>query len=100
MFDPTSRYAKLAVLSYTAPGPDGEPREIRYIERRFVPPPEAGTTLVEHPVVEGERLDQITAKYLADPTQSWRVADANGAMRPQELTDQPGAHVIIALPQG
>lgn len=98
MFEPTSRYAKLAILSHAATGPDGEPRDIRYVERRFVPP-DAGTTLVEHTVVEGERLDQITAKYLADPTQFWRVADANGAMRPQELTDNPGQRVIIALPQ-
>jgi len=99
MFEPTSRYAKLAVRSHTATGPDGETREIRYVERRFVPPPGAGVTLVEHTVVEGERPDHIAAKYLADPTQFWRVADANGVMRPAELTDQPGRRVAIALPQ-
>jgi hypothetical protein len=98
MFEPTSRYAKLAVLSHTATGPDGTPRDLRYVERRFVPP-DAGATLVEHTVIEGERLDQITARYLADPTQFWRVADANGAMRPQELTDEAGGMVKIALPQ-
>ena len=99
MFEATSRYAPLAVRSLSATGPDAEPREIRYVERRFVPPPGAGVTLVEHTVVEGERPDHIAAKYLGDPAQFWRVADANGVMRPAELTDQPGQRVIIALPQ-
>jgi hypothetical protein len=99
VFEPTSRYAKLACQSLATTGPDGAPREIRYVERRFLPPPDAGTTIVEHTVIEGERLDQITAKYLGDPAQFWRVADANGALRPDELTDQPGQRIIIALPQ-
>jgi hypothetical protein len=96
MFEPTSRYAKLAVWSYQATGPDGEPREIRYVERRFLPPG-AGATLAEHTVTEGERLDHIAAKYAGDPEQFWRVADANGALRPAELTRQPGRRIVIAL---
>ena len=99
MFDPTSRYAKLAVKTLTVAGPDGQPRDIRYVERRFLPPAGAGTTLVEHRVVQGDRLDRITAKYLGDPAQFWRVADANETLRPEELTDEIGGTIEIALPQ-
>jgi hypothetical protein len=99
MFDPTSRYAKLAVKTLPVTGPDGQPREIRYVERRFLPPAGAGTPLVEHDVVQGERLDRVTAKYLGDPTQFWRVADANETLRPEELTDEIGGTITIALPQ-
>lgn len=99
MFEPTSRYAQLEVRSHAVAGPDGAVREIRCVERRWVPAPGAGATLVEHAVSEGERLDQITARYLADPTQFWRVADANGALRPDELTEQVGQRIVIALPQ-
>ncbi|MBI2925751.1 MAG: LysM domain-containing protein [Verrucomicrobia bacterium] len=101
MFDPTSRYAKLAVKTLPVPDPngDGEPREIRYVERRFLPAVEASVPLVEHAVVEGDRLDNLTAKYVGDPTQFWRVADANPAMRPEELTDEPGSRVVIGLPR-
>ena len=44
-------------------------------------------------------MDQITAKYLGDPTQFWRLADANVAMRPEELTDEIGRRIAVALPQ-
>ena len=98
MFEPTSRYAPLAVKSLAVTGPDGEPRPIRYVERRFLPPAGAGTTLVEHVVAQGERLDNVTAKYLGDPTLFWRVADANDALRPEELTDEIGRRLVIALP--
>lgn len=99
MFDSTSRYAKLAVKTLPVTGPDGQPREIRYVERRFLPPASAGTTLVLHSVVQGERLDRVTARYLGDPLQFWRVADANTALRPEELTDELGRTITIALPQ-
>src|SRR6266540_4122444 len=101
MFDPTSRYAKLAVKTHPMPDPNGngEPREIRYVERRILPPVEASVPLVEHTVVQGDRLDNLTAKYLGDPTQFWRVADANTLLRPEELTEEPGRRVVIALPR-
>ncbi len=99
MFEPTSRYAALAVKTLTVIGAEGEAREIRYVERRFLPPAGAGTTIVEHAVTQSERLDQVTAKYLGDPAQFWRVADSNLTLRPEELTDAIGRWIIIALPQ-
>src|SRR3989442_7324059 len=98
MFEPTTRSASLTVKTLTAAGADGEPRAIRYVERRFLPPSGAGTTLLEHVVTQGDRLDNVTASYLGDPTQFWRVADANYTSRPEELTDEVGRRIAITLP--
>lgn len=99
MFEPTSRYARLSIKTLAVAGDDGEPREIRYVERRFLPPVGTGTTLFEHVVSQGDRLDIIAAKYLGDPTQFWRVADANDTSRPEELTEEIGRRIVINLPQ-
>jgi hypothetical protein len=98
MFEPTSRYAPLAVKTLTLDQPDGPPRQIRYVERRFLPPADSGQTLVEHVVAQGDRLDNITAKYLGDPAQFWRVADANDTLCPEELTEEVGRRITIQLP--
>ncbi len=97
MFDPHSRYAELPVAELATIGPDGDPRPLRYVSRRFVPREDHGTPLLEHVVVQGERLDVITGRYLGDPTQFWRVCDANGAMRPGDLVRDPGATVAITI---
>ena len=47
--------------------------------------------------MQGDRLDNVTAKYLGDPEQFWRLCDANGAMRPEELTETIGNRVRITL---
>jgi hypothetical protein len=100
MIDPTSRYADVETAVHTAVGPDGEPRPVRYLLRRALPPPDAGDTLLEHTVTQGDRLDNLTARYLGDPTQFWRVCDANNVLAPDELTAEPGRRVRIALPGG
>ena len=71
-----------------------------YLPRRFVPPPENFALLQEHTVTEGDRLDNVTARYLGDPEQFWRVADANCAMRPEALTAEIGRRLRITLPEG
>jgi hypothetical protein len=100
MIDPDSRYANVGTAVHEAPGPDGEPRPVRYLLRRELPPPGEGGTLLEHTVTQGDRLDNLTARYLGDPTQFWRVCDANNVMCPDELTREPGRRVRIALPSG
>lgn len=77
--------------------PDGT--EVKYLRRRFVPSPENFALLQEHTVIEGERLDQIAAKYLADPEQFWRLCDANGAIQPNELLEPVGRGIRITLPE-
>jgi hypothetical protein len=75
-------------------------KTIVYLRRRFVPPPDRFQLLQLHTVTEGERLDNITATFLGDPEQFWRVCDANNAMRPQELTEIIGRRIRITLPEG
>jgi len=96
MFAITSRYYRIATV--TLESADG--KKITFVRRRFVPPPERFELLLEHVVTEGERLDNITAQYLGDPEQFWRVCDANGAVRPDELTETIGRRVKITLPDG
>jgi hypothetical protein len=95
-FSMTSRYftTETAVLE-TADG-----RQIIYLRRRFLPAPNRFALLQEHTVTQGERLDHITTRYLGDPEQFWRVADANAARRPDELTEEIGRKLRITLPEG
>jgi hypothetical protein len=97
MFDPTSRYFTIPTATISVPDPDGGTRELRYIKRRIIPAGESMTTLVEHTFVQGERLDLITARYLGDPMQFWRVCDANNVMQPEEL-EVTGRVIKIAMP--
>jgi hypothetical protein len=97
MFDTTSRYSGLETTTIVVPDADDGAREIRYVRRRIITPADRLTTLVEHTVTQGERLDQITARYLGDPLQFWRVCDANNVLQPEEL-EEAGRVVKIALP--
>jgi len=97
MFDSTSRYYSIKTATISLPDGSGGTREIRYVRRRFIPPADDLTTLVEHMVSQGERLDQVTARYLGDPTQFWRVCDANNVQQPEEL-EETGRVITIALP--
>lgn len=95
-FSPTSRYSGIETTTIETPAG----KIIIYLRRRFVPSPERFALLQEHVVVQGERLDNITAAYLGDPEQFWRVCDANGAMLPDELTETAGRRLRITLPEG
>ncbi|MBI3230614.1 MAG: LysM domain-containing protein [Burkholderiales bacterium] len=94
-FSPTSRYYNTATSSMV----DENGREVTYLQRRFFPQPERFSTLQEHVVTQGERIDQITAKYLSDPTAFWRLLDANRAMQAQDVTHL-GQRIKITLPEG
>jgi hypothetical protein len=96
LFPPTSRYYGIdtAVLERPLEQP------VRYLVRRFLPAPDRFATIREHIVAEGDRLDNITALYLGDPEQFWRICDANAAMRPDDLTQRPGDRIRITLPEG
>jgi hypothetical protein len=93
---PTSRYSGIDVATFALP--DGG--FVPYLRRRFLPQPDRFALLQEHVVTEGERLDNITAKYMGDPEAFWRIADANSAMRPEELTETIGRRIRITLPEG
>ncbi len=95
MFDPTSRYANLPTATMTTA--DG--RVVAYVRRRFAPAGESLPLLVEVTVIQGDRLDNITARTLGDPEQFWRVCDANNALNPPDLTDEPGRVLRVPIPQ-
>jgi len=96
VFPPESRYHGIPAVQLTQP--DGT--VIAYVKRRFVPPPENFALLQEHRVTDGDRLDNLAARYIGDPTQYWRICDANDAMRPTELTEVAGRKLRITLPEG
>ena len=95
-FAPSSRYYGLETATFTPL--QGDP--VSYLRRRFVPAPERFSLLQEHTVTEDERLDHIANTYLGDPERFWQLCDANGAIQPDELTDTPGKHIRITLPEG
>jgi hypothetical protein len=98
-FPPNSRYHGFETRVLETP----VGRAIRYLCRRFVPLPDARPPLQEHVVTAGDRLDNLAHRYLGDPELFWRLADANTAMRPADLTapSQIGRRRLrIPLPDG
>ena len=86
MFPVTSRYNDIEVATLEV-----EDDTIAYLRCRFLPSsPQSRVVLAEHTVTQGDRLDNISARYLADPEQFWRICDANNAMRPDDLTVEIG----------
>jgi hypothetical protein len=95
LFAPTSRYYGIETAAIEQ---DGGP--VVYLRRRFVPPADRFQLIQEHAVRQGERLDNIAAQHLGDPTLFWRLCDANRATRPEALTEEPGRRLRITLPEG
>ena len=95
-FPPTSRYHGIEVILVELT--DG--RKTACIRRRFLPQPEQMADLGEHVVTQGDRLDNVTFRYLGDAEQFWRLCDANRAMQPEELTETIGRRLRITLPEG
>lgn len=97
MFDPTSRYFDIENAFLSVMDKDGTLHSIVYKRRRFILSADDATTVVEHTVTQGERLDNITARYLGDPTQFWRICDTNNAQAPGEL-EEIGRVIKITVP--
>jgi len=96
LFPTNSRYLNVETTKLVLP--DGT--EIAYLARRFVPPPDRFALLQQYQVAEGDRLDNLTARFFGDPEQFWRLCDANAAMRPEALTEVVGRNLRITLPDG
>jgi hypothetical protein len=95
MFEHTSRYYNIETSTFTTL----EGRTIAYKRRRFLPQGNDLPILVEVAVTQGDRLELITARTLGDPEQFWRIADANNAMDPFDLTATPGYRLRVPVPQ-
>ena len=98
MFDKTSRYYNVGTATMNLTESDGTTRQVRYVQRRIIPPVGNSILFVEHTVTQGERLDNITALYLGDPTQFWQICDSNNVLRPNDLIDEVGRVINIVLP--
>lgn len=96
MFPRHSRYYNVETDKLVTSGG----REVIYLRRRFLPLSGSGELLAEHVVTQGERLDNITARYLGEPEQFWRLCDDNNALHPNELTGEGaiGHRLRILLP--
>jgi hypothetical protein len=94
-FPANSRYQATPTAVLT--GVDGT--VIIHLRRRFVPPPERFALLREHAVVQDDRLDRLAAEHLGDAELFWRLCDANGALRPDELLEVIGRRLRITLPE-
>jgi len=88
---PGSRYYGIGMGEYKTP--DG--KSIVFLRRRIIPPADQSEPAQEHMVSEGERLDNIAAGHIGDPEQFWQIADYNNAIKPEELTGEPGGKILL-----
>jgi len=95
-YPPNSRY--YGVATTTAATASGQ--TVTCLVRRVVPQPSSFATLQTVLVRDGDRIDRLAAQYLGDPLLYWRICDANGVLRPDELTETPGLRLNITLPAG
>jgi hypothetical protein len=51
-------------------------------------------------IVDGDRLDNLAAKFLGDPLLYWMICDANTGSDPDALTTQVGRSILIPLSSG
>ena len=95
-FPEGSRYRGLPLLIHR----DAQGREIVYVARRWVPQPELFAEVGRYQVEAGDRIDNVSAAQLGDPQLHWRLADANRALSPAELTARVGRWLRLTLPPG
>jgi hypothetical protein len=94
-FPPESRYHGIPTTTIVTT--DG--REVAYLRRRLVPPPEAFATRGYRRVAEGERLDHIAATEIGNAEAFWLLCDADGAIWAEQL-EQAGRELRLTLPAG
>jgi hypothetical protein len=90
----TSRYYGVPLAVRT----EQDGREVPYLRRRLLPRTDGLTSAGEHTVSAGDRLDVLAYRCLGSADPWWRIADANPAVDPRELTATPGRRITIALP--
>lgn len=91
-FDENSRYRDAGIALFQ-PGPEAPP--MPYVKRRFIAQRRDIPIAAEVMIHAGDRPDLLAARVLGEPLLYWRVADANAVLDAAELTDTPGAHVLV-----
>ncbi len=95
MLEPGSRYYALDNATYE----DADGQVIIYKQRRFLPQGINMPLLLQVTVTTIDRLDLIAARAYGASEHFWRIADANNALNPFDLTDQIGSVLRISPPQ-
>lgn len=90
-FTTTSRYAGAPLKVMT----DNKGTERVFVARRFIPQPAGENSVPVLLVREGDRLDLLGAAYYSDPSQWWRIADANLEPFPGDLVAEPGRRIAL-----
>ncbi|MFZ3493210.1 LysM domain-containing protein [Streptomyces sp. 5.8] len=93
-----SRYAGIDIATATVIDGVGGTREVRYLLRRPLPDPQRLPVLALHQVARDDRMDLIAARHLGDPTAFWLIADANGALDPDELVGPDAESALLVIP--
>ncbi len=89
----SSRYYGAVTNTYTQP--DGTP--VAYLARRILPQPDIYVAVQNYAVVESDRIDNLSNRFLGDPLLFWMICDANTTTDPDELTSQKGRSILIPL---
>ena len=93
MFFPGSRYAQLQPYQVTLPNGT-------VVQATRLPAPGLAAVLGYYRRASGDRLDQISGRFLADATRFWHICDANDAVVPDALAAAPLVGVPIDAPTG
>jgi nucleoid-associated protein YgaU len=92
----SSRYYGARVGQFTLS--DGTP--VAYLARRIIPQASSYTVTQTYVIADGDRLDNLAARFLGDPLLYWMICDANSSTDPDELTAQAGRSILIPLSSG
>ncbi|HSU19815.1 MAG TPA: hypothetical protein VLI45_08760 [Acidobacteriaceae bacterium] len=91
--NPSSRYYGAVINTFTRA--DGT--QVVYLARRIVPQGSIYTSAQNYAVVQDDRIDNLSARFLGDPLLFWMICDANNAFDPEDLTSQKGRSIQIPL---
>jgi nucleoid-associated protein YgaU len=93
-----SRYDNVDTAVLTVRTESGGTREVRYLRRRELPDATTIVPIAQHLVLAQDRLDLIAGSYYGDPTAYWQIAEANGALDPEELVGPPSEGTVLVIP--
>ncbi len=87
MFLKNSRYYELATITAR----DARGVEVQAVKLRRLPPTAGEDTAVH----DHDQLDVMAQQRYNEPTQFWRIADANSELEANELVRTTGRHISV-----
>lgn len=99
MFDESSRYYAIETATFSTTDESGRTVSYLYKRRRFLPRLAEQTTLLEHKVQEGDRLDNLSVQFYQEPLSAFRLGDGNPVLHPEDLLYVSPRRVRVAMPR-